>query len=840
MGEVYRAHDPRLGRDVAIKVLPEKLSKDSERLWRFEQEARATGALNHPNILAIYDIGDHDGSRFIVSELLEGETLRSVLSAGSIPQRRAIEYGSQIAAGLAAAHDKGIVHRDLKPENLFVTRDDHLKILDFGLAKLSEAVGENQSQLPTRISEPGVVLGTIGYMSPEQVRGKDTDHRADIFAFGAVLYEVLSGRKAFERDSAADTMSAILKEDVPELTSEHGTIPAGLDRVVRRCLEKKPEQRFRSASDLGFALETLSSSSGSSSSAIAPPPRARSRKAILVWSVLIPLIAIAAFLLGARRSGAGDSNANEWAGERLSGTAISYGPRVSPDGRTLAFLAMINGLTQVGVMTPESGDWSVLTQDRTRGLVTTACWSANGTQIFFDRYLDKPLGVFSVSAIGSGDERLVLPDALVAEALSDGSLLVAKVNAGVQQVHRFWPETQRLEPLNAFLDPRPNSPPVRFVPGRDEIVFFGKAEASDTSAPHLYALGLASGRSRRLAPDVGIPLAADEFPLALTTDGRNVMFNLPADDLHRIVAVPLDGSSLIRPVATLTEAPWFLDAGADGSIYVDQSKRRGEILRFSPADRKLERFAVADMTVVLNLPDGRMVVRVRATGRWRLMVLTPGGDPLPFIQTQDETSGPATMLGEDRVAFMLGAGASRSVSIASADGRLIGRIPEAKGAIDSLAATPDGKTLFYSTAGNIWSIPSSGGTPTRIHSGSTFAIDHSGTYLVVQEANNALVRVPLSGGPDQPISTDSAHRLAPSPWGIGAIGKDGRLAVRLAPKDSWFWPAAILDPRTGKIETIPAGFDADMAYPAWDRQGRLVTSASTLSASLWRLRPIKP
>jgi hypothetical protein len=413
------------------------------------------------------------------------------------------------------------------------------------------------------------------------------------------------------------------------------------------------------------------------------------------------------------------------------------------------------------------------------------------------------------------------------------------VDAGVQQVHRYWPDTQRLDPLNAFLDQGSVSPPVRFVSGRDEIVFFGKAEASDTSASQLYALDLASGRSRQLAPDVGIQLVADSFPLALTTDERHVLLNLPANDLHRIVAVPVDGSSLIRPLATLTETPWYLDVGADGSIYVDQSKRRGEILRFSPADRKVERFEVADVSVALNLPDGRIVVRVRATGRWRLMVLTPGGDPLPFIQTQDETSQPATMLGEDRVAFMLGAGASRSVGIASVDGRLIGRIPEAKGEVGSLAATPDGKTLFYSTEGNIWSIPTPGGTPTRIHSGSVFTIDQNGTYLLVQEANNALVRVPLSGGPDQPISIDSALRLAPSPWGIGAIGKDGRIAVRLAPKDSWFWPAAILDPRTGKIETIPAGFDADMAYPAWDRQGRLVTSASTLSASLWRLRPIK-
>ena len=261
MGEVYRAHDARLGRDVAIKVLPEKFSKDADRLRRFEQEARATGALNHPNVLAVYDAGAHEGSPYIVSELLEGQTLREALGGGAIAPRRAIDYAAQVASGLAAAHDKGLVHRDLKPENLFVTRDGRVKILDFGLAKLTEGAEDKHSQLPTMASEPGTVLGTVGYMSPEQVRGEAVDHRADIFSFGAILYEMLSGRRAFHRDSAVETMSAILKEEPPDLESKHGSMPPALDRIVRRCLEKHAERRFQSASDLGFALETLSGSS---------------------------------------------------------------------------------------------------------------------------------------------------------------------------------------------------------------------------------------------------------------------------------------------------------------------------------------------------------------------------------------------------------------------------------------------------------------------------------------------------------------------------------------------------------------------------------------------------
>jgi serine/threonine protein kinase len=220
MGEVYRAKDPRLGRDVAIKVLPASFSQDADRLRRFEQEARAAGVLNHPNITAVYDIGSHEGSPYVVQELLEGETLRAELAAGRLSSRSATDYALQIAQGLAAAHDKGIVHRDLKPENLFVTKDGRVKILDFGLAKLTEAEpGHQATDLPTAAAatEPGVVMGTLGYMSPEQVKGKPADARADIFAFGAVFYEMLSGKRAFHGDSAGETMAAILREDPPDL-----------------------------------------------------------------------------------------------------------------------------------------------------------------------------------------------------------------------------------------------------------------------------------------------------------------------------------------------------------------------------------------------------------------------------------------------------------------------------------------------------------------------------------------------------------------------------------------------------------------------------------------------
>src|SRR5260221_7187478 len=288
MGEVYRAKDTRLGREVALKILPESFASEAERLRRFEQEARAVAALNHPNILAIHDIGAQgegpNAAPFLVSELLEGETLRAILDRGALAQRKTIEYGVQIAHGLAAAHEKGIVHRDLKPENVFVTKDGRIKILDFGLAKLVEKPGAAPSEVTLTSSHTaaGVVMGTASYMAPEQVRGEPADPRTDIFAFGAVLYEMLSGARAFRRATAVETMTAVLKEDPPELADPVRSVSPALDRIVRRCLEKSPEQRFQSARDLSFALSALSGTEASRAAPAAAVAAAPGRLASLV------------------------------------------------------------------------------------------------------------------------------------------------------------------------------------------------------------------------------------------------------------------------------------------------------------------------------------------------------------------------------------------------------------------------------------------------------------------------------------------------------------------------------------------------------------------------------
>jgi serine/threonine-protein kinase len=255
MGEVYRARDAKLDRDVALKVLPPHLARDPEALERFEREAKTIAALSHPNILSIFDFGEERGIAYAVTELLEGETVRSRLAAGALPSRKAVEIAVGMAHGLAAAHEKGIVHRDLKPENVFVTRDGRVKLLDFGLARiLPFTTGEGSAAATAGLTEPGAILGTVGYMSPEQVRGGSASPRSDIFSFGAVFYEMLTGRRAFQRESGVETMMAILHEEPPELREGSRTLPVELTEIVVHCLEKKPDERFQSARDLAFAL----------------------------------------------------------------------------------------------------------------------------------------------------------------------------------------------------------------------------------------------------------------------------------------------------------------------------------------------------------------------------------------------------------------------------------------------------------------------------------------------------------------------------------------------------------------------------------------------------------
>jgi serine/threonine protein kinase len=292
MGEVYRAIDTRLGRAVAVKVLPARSAHDPDRLQRFEQEARVVAALSHANVLALHDVGSQDGVDYAVFELLDGQTLRQRLESGPVPVSKAVDYGVQICQGLAAVHARGIVHRDLKPDNVFLTRSGQIKILDFGLAKLGPRGlgfldGASHARTPT---EPGLLVGTCGYMAPEQARGRSADARSDIFSVGAVLYEMLSGRRAFTGQTPADTLAALLTHDPPEMSAISRPIPRALERVVRRCLERNPEERFQSARDVAFGLQAVSEAG-------APSPRRRARTVTLP----LALLAMAGVALLARR-----------------------------------------------------------------------------------------------------------------------------------------------------------------------------------------------------------------------------------------------------------------------------------------------------------------------------------------------------------------------------------------------------------------------------------------------------------------------------------------------------------------------------------------------------------
>jgi len=389
MGEVYRAFDPKIGREVAIKVLSADLAVYKDRLARFEQEAQAAGALNHPNILAIHDVDTDEHVFYVVAELLKGHELRERLNQGQIPLRKAIDYAQQTVSGLSAAHEKGIIHRDLKPENLFVTNDERVKILDFGLAKLrGNSNHDRGSEDETRkvITNPGVVMGTVGYMSPEQVRGEKADHRSDIFSFGAILHEMLTGHRAFKRETMAETMTAILREEPEELTASNPNVNPSLARIVNRCLEKKPERRFQSTADLGFALDALSaptSSSGRDLTSAASVAVAQVKKS--AWGERIPWIAAGVFAIAAVLLAwayfRGGMNGNGTGPMRLAfeppknlqfnDTQADWAV-ISPDGEKIAFMAN----------TPD-GKYSLYVSDLKSGQVTALPGSDNPLEPFW-------------------------------------------------------------------------------------------------------------------------------------------------------------------------------------------------------------------------------------------------------------------------------------------------------------------------------------------------------------------------------------------------------------------------------------------------------------------------
>jgi Tol biopolymer transport system component len=432
MGEVYRARDTRLGRDVAVKVLPASFAKDAERLRRFEQEARAAGALNHPNILAIYDIGVQDGAPYLVTELLEGETLRERLRAAALPVRKALDFALQAIRGVAAAHDRGIIHRDLKPANIFLTSDGHVKILDFGLAKLIQpeaGAGIGETQSPTRTADPvtqtgaGVVLGTVGYMSPEQVRGQPADARSDIFALGTIVYEMLSGQRAFEKDSSADTMAAILKEEPPDLSGEGKKIPPAVERVVRHCLEKNPAERFQSARDLAFDLESLSGASATGARAMAGEKPLHRRRSPLFFALLgtagLIVVGVAGYFLG--RGTVPAPTYHQLTFDR----GLIYSARFAVDGPSVYYSAAWNGqAVQIYSTNPNSPE------SRALNFTHSALFDVSSSEMAIsigckDLFIGDCEGALARVPISGGAPRQIAENVVSADWTADGSEMAA-------------------------------------------------------------------------------------------------------------------------------------------------------------------------------------------------------------------------------------------------------------------------------------------------------------------------------------------------------------------------------------------------------------------------------
>jgi len=829
MGEVYRARDTRLRRDVALKILPSDVAADPSRRIRFEHEARATAALNHPNIVAVYDVGSENDLFFMVSELVDGETLR-----GARPgQRRTLDWAVQIATGLAAAHAAGIVHRDLKPENILITRDGRIKILDFGLAKVAaEPAAASETATLTVHTEPGVVLGTVGYMSPEQVKGQPADHRSDIFSFGAILYELIAGNRAFRGDTAVETMTAILKTDPPELVEG----PSGLRQIVNHCLEKDPANRFQSARDLAFALGAISPS-GSQSNVVplAMPSMWKRRAMQLVAAVLL----LAGGVAAARLFSPGRPSPS-WSGGILGGPEMALDPRLSPDGHLLAFQAFDRGITQVAVMKPETGNWSILTHDRSRGSANRLSWSPDGGNIYYERFSDVAQGVYSVPVLG-GEERLIVENAGRPEALPDGSLLLVKRNAHRQsQLYRFWPDNGRLQDLQVVLPgPYDTTFNVRVFDNGKKAITYGAVPGREADGDRLLIVDVATGTSTPLQTrGAHVALAG----AAVTPDGKSFILAVPAGSLTRIVSIPISGRSQEQTLFTVANDVWYLDASRDGTIYASVLDRPFEIVRRTLDGKQVEpiasfaKQALPDILAVL--PDGRAVTTALLSGKSRVVVVERGKDSLPLIATSEETSGPIALVGLRQVAVMIGATPRHVIALVdTVTGRVTGRVSTDKGEVESLASSPDGRTLFFSAGGSVWSMPSAGGDTRLVRAGDDVVMDPSGRHLVIKLADSSKLRffrVFLDGRPEQEITTDGSLPIMNYPPSPGALNADGRLLVPLT--DAWFNHPATLDTLSGRITRLPSDEVSDYHSMAWLPDGRILALHVGLRSTLWRFQ----
>ena len=735
MGEVYRARDPRLGRDVAIKVLPASFSADADRLRRFEQEARAAGILNHPNITAVLDIGEDEqtGAPYVVQELLEGETLRQAMAGDKLSARNAIDYAVQIARGLAAAHEKGIVHRDLKPENLFVTRDGRIKILDFGLAKLTHAEEGTSggTNLPTAAgTEPGMVMGTLGYMSPEQVKGRPADARSDIFSFGAILFEMLSGKRAFHADSAGETMAAILKEDPPDLSVTNENISPGLERILRHCLEKNAERRFQSASDIAFALEALSSlspTSGAGRVTMARSPR-RIRAGM---AVAAGLVLLAAGLMAGSWFAAGRGRSSPTYRRLTYRRGFISNARFAPDGQTILYSADWDGAPSRIFSTRPGGRESTALPLPSASLLSVSSRGEMAIQlepkIDYNLYFRR--GTLAVVPLSGGSPREVLREVRYADWDPEGKDLAVVRQAGPRQRLEYPPGRLAYESPAWITSPRvsPRGGRIAFYEG---LPFNG------------YSLSVVDSQSRKTV--LG-PVRSDFWASDWSPDGEEIWF--PESVSSGEVETPLMAADLSGRQRLLERGPLIADlndVSRDGKALITlfdwQEWTLGVLAGQKTESRLLRRM---DLRVVDLSEDGKLLVLRE--------VLSLG------------TQGVWIATGDDSPPIRLGDGLAHGLS-------------------------PDGAWVLASQQGKLLAQPTAAGAPRPVSEGFFETIRWASWF---RDGRRVLVWGQAKGGKSGIFVVDpdghEPRRVAPEGYelvaGGNALSPDGLLVVARSPEN---------------------------------------------------------
>ncbi len=739
MGEVYRARDTRLGRDVAVKVLPGAVSHTPERLHRFEQEARLAGSLSHPSVLTVFDVGSHEGAPYIVTELLEGRSLREVLAAGPLPPRKAVEYAQQAALGLAAAHERGVVHRDLKPANLFVTKDGRLKVLDFGLAKLTQVdpLDVADSQLSTDTAE-GKVVGTIGYMSPEQVRGHAVDARSDAFALGAVLYEMLSGRRAFTGDTAADTMTAILTLDPEDLSRPGLVVPASLDRIVRRCLEKDPAERFQSAKDIAFALEAESGTarSGTEAPAVAARPR---RRLVVTAAVGLGLLlgGVTLGLIFGRKL---------WERPVPRFTQLTFRrgvvepARFTVDGNTVVYSAYWDGKPpEIFAQRLDGSEAAPLGLPPSRLLAVSAQGELAILLVPPGEHGTPASGTLARAPLSGGAPRLVLDGVRNADWSPDGREIAAlRWSAGQYQLEYPIGNVILRRPLSLLSEGR-----VRVSPRGDRVAMI---DLDNTR------LVLVDRAGRKATVNVGLPLQG--FAWAL--DGESFLVTAGESSMQRTLRrVTLDGK--VTEVYAVAGTLVLEDVARDGRVLIHHGFERIGARARAPGDveeREVGVFAwseVADLSAdgtqvlltdhgagvrgsaFLRPTSGGPAVRLgegwglglSADARWALvglsdaelragfdkliLVPTGAGEPIPVPTGPLEQIASAWHVSADRVGLMATEAGRprRAFVIELPSGRVRAVTPEGTQALPGLL--PDGSVLGLSDGNALAFFPVIGG-----------------------------------------------------------------------------------------------------------------------------------